>query len=253
MAPDLNMALRLARDCQLAYPDAPHSGARPVDQIMASLPEYTVQGFEIGHNFAFAYQTAEYAVIVFQGSNDLGDWIANLDTVRIDHGNGKVHNGFYRCMQSLLPMVEDYCRSVQKPLYFTGHSLGAAIATLMALEVGREIEGVYLFGSPRVGDSTFAKNYAKKVKQTFRFENARDPVPRLPRTWWGFAEVGERVWFDKRGRMTLNAFFVTTLWNQLLLGTSIDSHRMRSYIESIVINKALIEDAIAESIKATFP
>ena len=66
-------------------------------------------------------------------------------------------------------------------LWFTGHSLGAALATLAANRY-KTVQGLYTFGSPQVGDADFIKNF--QVPHHFRIVNNRDIValvpPRLP-------------------------------------------------------------------------
>ncbi len=66
-------------------------------------------------------------------------------------------------------------------LWFTGHSLGAALATLAANRY-KNVQGVYTFGSPRVGDADFIQGF--RTPQYYRIVNNRDIValvpPRLP-------------------------------------------------------------------------
>ena len=66
-------------------------------------------------------------------------------------------------------------------LWFTGHSLGAALATLAANRY-KKVQGLYTFGSPMVGNPEFTQSF--QVSQHFRIVNNRDIValvpPRLP-------------------------------------------------------------------------
>jgi hypothetical protein len=64
-------------------------------------------------------------------------------------------------------------------VWFTGHSLGAALATLAAeLHGGRET--LYTFGSPRVGNEEFSTGHAQRVSATWRLVHDRDLVTRVP-------------------------------------------------------------------------
>jgi hypothetical protein len=64
-------------------------------------------------------------------------------------------------------------------IWFTGHSLGAALATLAADAYSREkqVKGLYTFGSPRVGNNAFADQFRVS---SFRFVHHDDTVTRLP-------------------------------------------------------------------------
>jgi hypothetical protein len=65
-----------------------------------------------------------------------------------------------------------------------GHSLGASLATLLALDLavnrGFKNPTVYTFASPRTGDTAFAGAYNQVVPNTFRIANRIDLVPKLP-------------------------------------------------------------------------
>jgi Lipase (class 3) len=72
-------------------------------------------------------------------------------------------------------------------LTICGHSLGGALATLLALDVAANTTTpafknptVYTYASPRTGDPAFANVYNHVVPQTFRIANRVDLVPKLP-------------------------------------------------------------------------
>ncbi|MDN9032438.1 lipase family protein, partial [Enterobacter hormaechei] len=71
-------------------------------------------------------------------------------------------------------------------LVITGHSLGGAVALLIA-ELLRHRSGftydivLYTYGSPRVGDKTFVENARPLVHH--RMVNQNDPVPSVPAAW----------------------------------------------------------------------
>jgi len=73
-----------------------------------------------------------------------------------------------------------------------GHSLGAAMATLVAFDMSYghyklktqpTVQSVYAFSCPRVGNAEFAKEYNYRVPEHFRIQNDGDIVPQLPPTF----------------------------------------------------------------------
>ncbi|KAL1548315.1 hypothetical protein AAHA92_16561 [Salvia divinorum] len=86
-------------------------------------------------------------------------------------------------------------------IYVTGHSLGGALATLLALELassqlaqyGAIAVTMYNFGSPRVGNRRFAEIYNQKVKDSWRVINHRDIIPTVPRLM-GYCHVAHPVY-----------------------------------------------------------
>ena len=65
-----------------------------------------------------------------------------------------------------------------------GHSLGGALATLLALDVVANTSfknpTVYTYASPRAGDTAFTVFYNHMVPNTVRVANRMDLVPKLP-------------------------------------------------------------------------
>ncbi|KAI3706200.1 hypothetical protein L6452_23781 [Arctium lappa] len=86
-------------------------------------------------------------------------------------------------------------------VYVTGHSLGGALATLLALELsssqlakrGTISVTMYNFGSPRVGNKKFAEVYNEKVKDSWRVVNHRDIIPSIPRLM-GYCHVAHPIY-----------------------------------------------------------
>lgn len=129
-------------------------------------------------------------------------------------------------------------------LYITGHSLGAALATLMAARLAQDkvygVHAVHTFGSPRVGDAEFARAYEAALGHcTFRVVNGEDLVTRVPPGALHYEHVGQVVYFDTDGRMHLDASF----WDRFLdavinavkdfkaaAKTSLKDHAMAGYV-----------------------
>ena len=65
----------------------------------------------------------------------------------------------------------------------TGHSLGAALATLLALDMAVNTKfpiGLYTLASPRVGDLSFHNLFNHIVQNAYRIANRLDIVPKTP-------------------------------------------------------------------------
>ncbi|CAL9225156.1 unnamed protein product [Arabidopsis halleri] len=125
----------------------------------------------------------------------------------------QVHSGFLSAYDSvririisLLKMAIGYIDDVAERedkwhVYVTGHSLGGALATLLALELsssqlakrGAITVTMYNFGSPRVGNKQFAEIYNQKVKDSWRVVNHRDIIPTVPRLM-GYCHVAHPVY-----------------------------------------------------------
>lgn len=125
----------------------------------------------------------------------------------------QVHSGFLSAYDSvririlsLLKMAIGFVDDGSEPqykwhVYVTGHSLGGALATLLALELsssqlakhGAIYVTMYNFGSPRVGNRRFAELYNEKVKDSWRVVNHRDIIPSVPRLM-GYCHVAQPVY-----------------------------------------------------------
>ena len=100
-------------------------------------------------------------------------------------GNGKVHEGFQKSVFNIWQTLSKRLRyNKTKTLYCTGHSLGAAMATIIAYYLQNDPDmptpkAIFSYGSPKVGNSI----YIDEIKvEHYRFVNNADIVTRLP-TW----------------------------------------------------------------------
>ena len=121
----------------------------------------------------------DLAVVSFRGTDaadptDLGE-DADLLLVPCQNG-GKVHQGFLNALKEVRDGIDRVLQPIQGKLLFTGHSLGAALATLLASI--RNPDFLYTFGSPRVGDAEFAATL--KSVSNRRYVDCCDVVARMP-------------------------------------------------------------------------
>jgi hypothetical protein len=123
-----------------------------------------------------------------------------------------VHTGFNAGLDEVWPQLKDTLAKAQSALpegkkldvHLTGHSLGAALATLAAERISEQgianVGSVYTFGSPRVFDAAAADHYQRTLgNRTFRIENNADVVAKVPPEAVGFKHVGTNLYFDHLG------------------------------------------------------
>jgi hypothetical protein len=119
-----------------------------------------------------------FAVLVFRGtSGNIDTWMTNLQFAQTSWPRGgMVHGGYKRIFDALWPELRDLLKTLDCPVYYTGHSLGAALATLTASV--SPPKALYTFGSPRVGNLAFAKTL--QHVNAYRIVNTHDMVSAIP-------------------------------------------------------------------------
>jgi len=153
-------------------------------------------------------------IISFRGTegDSLKNWIEDLKFEKtktpFDGVPGAyVDLGFDQCYMSLQAQTLAALSTLMKEhpsatLSVTGHSLGGAISTLAVMDVivNQGVDGSRLnhfsFGSPRVGDTSFATAYEQRVPidQHYRVVNDKDIVPHLPPEDFGYFHITTEVW-----------------------------------------------------------
>ena len=96
--------------------------------------------------------------------------------------NVPIHTGFYRALSSVWDGLSRFIDGLDgKPIWVTGHSLGGAIATLVAYQFPAHVRGLYTYGSPCVGTAQFADKFAglAVAEKTFRYVHGNDFVAKV--------------------------------------------------------------------------
>ncbi|MEM9506509.1 MAG: lipase family protein [Cyanobacteria bacterium P01_E01_bin.35] len=179
-----------------------------------------------------------FVIVAFRGTqvNDFRDIVrdvyinAKFNLVDSEQG-GFVHQGFKEGLNEIWSNLLNHLNQLktEKPertFWFTGHSLGAALATLAADRYG-SVQGLYTFGSPLVGDDAFSNDFSVN---TYRFVNNNDfitlipyriPLPEislfgisLPEIFRirRYQHVGQLKYLDSNGHIIDNP----NLWNRLV-------------------------------------
>jgi hypothetical protein len=129
--------------------------------------------------------TDTFVIVAFRGTqpDQWKDIFTDIKLPLTPHRAGtRVHAGFLESLQgvwpSLRPRLDELGRT--RSVWFTGHSLGAALATLAA-DLFEPARGVCTFGSPRVGDTAFAAAFdARFGPCSLRYVNDADIVTHVP-------------------------------------------------------------------------
>jgi triacylglycerol lipase len=166
---------------------------------------------EIPVYLGFVLASAQMNIIVFRGTQTAIEWLNNLYARQIPFTErqsgqyfGKIHEGFINnYLRIVEPIPKDIAGQLDPtlPCYVTGHSLGAALAVLCALDLAVNLPDLapqlqlYSYACPRVGDPTFARLHAQRVPNSYRVVNLADAIPILPPTegFGTYVHVGQ-VW-----------------------------------------------------------
>ena len=162
---------------------------------------------DIGHTQGYVLESDHVAVLVYRGTESIGDWLTNITVIDTDGSLGEVHKGFFdsfdETKSTLIPPLQA-ASAAGKTVWMTGHSLGGAIALNAAIETRNSVNlaGLATFGQPRT-----IRNSAIDAVQTgiganyFRFINDDDVVPRVPLLYF---HAGQLFHFDGYGQLQEN-------------------------------------------------
>lgn len=183
-----------------------------------------------------------YAVLAFRGTEPTKktDILTDIKAGMVSSIEGRVHKGFVNAYQSVEPEILKSLAKVKGiPLYITGHSLGAALATLAAQHLEKDptvrdqIAACYTFGSPRVGNTEFDKELKSPV---YRVINTTDIVTVIPLIAMGYIHVGDVRFLERapgefrRGYIPFFQrlfFFLMAIFR--LFGPLVGDHAIKEY------------------------
>lgn len=240
------MAWIMACMAHLAY-DRFEEGGAPLQLFTAKLEG---GGFTLQNTFyskqtdtqAFlATSNDGYAVLAFRGTetSKRTDLLIDAKAMKVSVLEGRIHGGFRLAYESVAKEIE---RSIFKlgdmPLYITGHSLGAALATVATqrlehnLRIRQMIAACYTFGSPRVGDSHYDIEFKSPI---YRIVNTTDIVTIIPLLAMGYIHIGDvrflgsREGEFRRGIPVLRRLYLFLLTMLKFFGPVVSDHQIVEY------------------------
>jgi hypothetical protein len=120
-------------------------------------------------------------IVLFRGTKTLSDLQADLNdseqttTYSATNTSYNVHSGMYNIYQSLTSATDFKTGTT----IIVGHSLGAALAYYLSIDVTGASRTVYAFAPPKAGDSNFAA-LVENLSNVNTYINLADMVPSLP-------------------------------------------------------------------------
>ena len=237
-------SLLFAKLASIAYNDS-----KVATKSAKALGFTTTEFYELNGAQAYRFMNKTDIVIACRGTqpNEFNDIKADLRAIPVMAETvSRVHKGFKAEVDELWPMVqEDILRktNVSKTLWFCGHSLGAAMATIMASRCKHNIElndpvELFTYGSPRVG----WRGYCNSLNIIHhRWVNNNDIVTRVPFALMGFKHHGTEHYMNAYGDVRPMTKWQRTkdrfrgMWMGIKQG-SIDNfsdHNMTNYIANL--------------------
>ena len=181
--------------------------------VNAGLPKVVL----ISHGGTQCYVASnnDFSVVAFRGTESGARNLSEIRQIVLDvrddkhflptpfGAGGKIHRGFAAAVNAVWDVaggLRSHLNAIGggRSFWFTGHSLGAAAATVaaaLAERSGMQVSGLYTYGSPRVGDAEFAMHFqgvfpGNSGRDYHRFINEQDIVTRVPPEQFGFRHVG---------------------------------------------------------------
>jgi hypothetical protein len=153
--------------------------------------------------FSARRETDGTSLLSFRGTrpNDYRDLITDLraNLVEWPESAGRVHNGFAIALRALRTQIHGWIEDTRPELdklILTGHSLGAAMATLAAT-IWRPAWLVTM-GSPRVGDAAFIATV--QATGIVRFVDCCDAVTEVPPEVGGYTHIKAHTYLARDGK-----------------------------------------------------
>jgi hypothetical protein len=168
----------------------------------------------IASTYVMVFDLQGTSIIAFAGTDpaQLVNWVTDFDIRPTDGGAAEGFSIATQVVeQKILARVP-----TEAPIMVTGHSLGGALAVVLAqwlVTMRRNVTAVYTFGMPRPGRHPFTDPYNQSdlAKHTYRLVHGNDIVPTVaPSQPLGFCHVGNYLWAPSSGKFSASAELVVT-------------------------------------------
>ncbi len=155
----------------------------------------------------FVAESDEFTLVVLRGTANIGDGLMDIFFAPIEPKDeafeGKYHRGFLRIYKKRIIAIKEILNrlniSKDKKMIVSGHSMGAAVASLVAHKLyseGYNVHSIYALSMPRVGNAEANDFLAKDDYLKYQFSHKKDFVshlPMTPDTVDMFERIGDKV------------------------------------------------------------
>ena len=134
--------------------------------------------------------------IVFTGTNELKDWVSNINIIPRILDNGQVvHSGYWELLHTggldvgILSWVMESIRKYPN-VVFTGHSMGGCLAQLMAYKLfttSKIRSDVFAYGCSAIGNNKFQKIFGDNGCRCVIVNIENDIVPYIFKKLYGLS------------------------------------------------------------------
>ena len=168
---------------------------------------YTIT-YKSTYGFIGYHPNTNAIVVAYRGTSDVYNWATDLSIVRVAYpycDTCSVHSGFYKAEQQV---IGDVFEQVEKlvnensgaTIMVTGHSLGAALATLTAIDLQDKFQSsaveLYTYGCPRIFNQDGANFASAAIGTHYRRTHYKDMVVHVPPMAAGFVHTSGEVYED---------------------------------------------------------
>ena len=188
--------------------------------VVSQLHANTHCGFWCDKNQVGVYVEPHRVIAAFRGTVDVSEMFKDVRFWPVQppelarcfpNSKARVHRGFWQhvdyCREPVMRAIFEALAAGVNDILITGHSLGAAAATITAalLEalVPRHVSITLItFGSPRPGNKAFADILRGSARlRHYRVQNRGDPFSRM--AWWlpypgYYCHSGHHVWLNAK-------------------------------------------------------
>lgn len=230
--------------------DAPDEAAILADLQADDAAFSSVLGTNLNSAQAVLIEHQDYFCLAFRGTDEIADWLDNINVFSEKVLFGEFHRGFWSSLDDVWkPLFEEYQalrQEKRRPLFLTGHSLGGAMAAVAAAKLiheDRPFTSAYTFGQPRTMTLATARIFNVEAKSKFfRFQNNNDIVTRIPARLMGYSHVGSYLYISEEKKLYNDPGFwlrfldsidgvVSDFGNKKL--DAIADHNMDNYLEAV--------------------